>query len=279
MRPLFEPGGQHWGAASQKLRMTEAQRLRAALNAEKAKAPDCSGISVDESVLRHEGQTYLLPLDFVEAVKNGTIKRVGANPQELLEHIDGPLEEKALNYDHSTSPIYWLHIPGGGSAVAWPVYGYGADYGKGYHVTPMISGELPGWDTAEWLCRCAQCGRELPPSHFFLNTSGRLKGICRPCTSTDNIVDRIFKKPMRYRSEEESQLLVDTRHWYEALWRRNLCPRGNYANWCIGEADIQERMRLATRHKRGSAPRHPSATSPTKIHAIYDLMDDSQKCV
>ena len=80
---------------------------------------------------------------------------------------------------------------------------------------------------------------------------------------------------MRYRSDEELQLLVDTRHWYEALWRRNLCPRGDYAAWCLGEADIKERMKIATKHKRGSAPRRPNVISASKLQGIYNLMKET----
>ena len=280
MDDLFEPGGRLYGSVAQeqgKLAFTEKQRLRAALNAEKATVLTGEHIKVnlDSATLEAEGSTYLLPVAFVEKLRNGD--RVCASPRTLLELIDGPLENKALNYSASTTPIYWLHLSQeDGSVDAWPVYGYGADYGYGYHVTPIIK-DQPGWDNAEWLCRCAQCGRELPPSYYFLNTSGRLKGICKACTQTNNIVDKIFHRPMRYRNEDEQKLLVDTRHWYEALWRRNLCPRGDYAGWCIGEADIKERMRLATRHKRGSAPRRPSATSKDKLQRIYNLMAETQE--
>lgn len=275
METLFEPGGHLAGSKSTSLRMTEVQRLRAVLNTEKAQVITTDTYEIKGAALTHEGSTYLLPVAFVEKLKNEAL-RLDAVPQSPLELIDGPLEEKALNYSNSTDPAYWLHIPGDhDTSVAWPVYGYAADYGKGYHVTPLVAEDLPDWSNAEWLCRCAQCGRELPPSFFFRNTSGRLKGICKACTATDRLVDKIFHRAMRYRTEEEQQLLVDTRHWYEALWLRNLCPRGDYAAWCIGEAEIQDRMRIATRHKRGSAPRRPPGTSPTKIQMVKDLIKES----
>lgn len=289
MAELFKPGGSLWGAKGTGLKYTEAQRLRARLNAEKAEVltGDLVEINLDAATLTDAEGSYLLPVAFVEKLRMA--KRQGASPQQPLELIDGPLEAKALNYNHSTEPIYWLHAPGNYSIEdcngpiqqmpidSWPVYGYGADYGMGYHVTPIIKqAELPGWKDCEWLCRCAQCGRELPPSYFFLNTSGRLKGICKACTSTNRIVDKVYHRPMRYRNEDERKLLVDTRYWYEGLWHRNLCPRGDYANWCLGEAEIQERMRLATRHKRGSAPRRPPATISAKIKEIYALMEETQ---
>lgn len=278
MAELFKPGGSLWGAKGTGLKYTEAQRLRARLNAEKAEVitGDLVEINLDAATLTDAEGSYLLPVAFVEKLRMA--KRQGAVPQQPLELIDGPLEAKALNWDHDTAPIYWLHI----SDEAYPVYGYGADYGYGYHVTPLLGcrhTELPGWKDCEWLCRCAQCGRELPPSYFFMNTSGRLKGICRGCTSTNRIVDKIYHRPMRYRNEDERKLLVDTRYWYEGLWHRNLCPRGDYANWCLGEAEIQERMRLATRHKRGSAPRRPPATISAKIKEIYALMEETQDYV
>lgn len=281
MAELFEPGGDLWGAKGTNLKFTEAQRLRAKLNAEKAEVliGDSVEVNLDSATLLAEGSTYLLPIAFVEKLRRSD--RRGASPQQPLEHIDGPLEEKALNWNNDTQPGYWLHIPtDDDTQEAWPVYGYFADYGMGYHVTPLLGcrgTELPTWKNAEWLCRCAQCGRELPPSYFFMNTSGRLKGICRACTSTNNLVDKIFHKAMRYRSEEEQTLLVDTRHWYEALWRRNLCPRGDYAGWCLGEADIKERMRIATKHKRGSMPRRPNVIAASKLQMIYGLMEETQE--
>ena len=282
MAELFEPGGSLWGAKGTGLKYTEAQRLRARLNAEKAEVltGDLVEINLDAATLTDAEGSYLLPVAFVEKLRMA--KRQGANPQQPLELIDGPLEAKALNYNHSTEPGYWLHISSDDGHVAYPVYGYFADYGMGYHVTPCVGRrgeELPGWKDCEWLCRCAQCGRELPPSYFFLNTSGRLKGICRGCTSTNRIVDKVYHRPMRYRNEDERKLLVDTRYWYEGLWHRNLCPRGDYADWCLGEAEIQERMRLATRHKRGSAPRRPPATISAKIKEIYALMEETQEYV
>lgn len=284
MAKLFEPGGSFYGTANNKMKFTEAQRLRATLAAKKATVLRSENleVNIDDATLTAEGSSYLLPVDFVENLRAGKIKRQSAVPQQPLEHIDGPLEDKALNWDHDTKPIYWLHVPEQGTMVVYPVYGYAADYGMGYHVTPFLScrpTEAPGWKDAEWLCRCAQCGRELPPSYFYMNTSGRLKGICKACTSTNHLVDKIFKKPMRYRSDDELQLLVDTRHWYEALWRRNLCPRGDYAGWCIGEADIKERMRIATKHKRGSAPRQPNTINPSKLKRIYALMENTQEYV
>ena len=265
---LFEPGGSLWGSKGTNIKFTEAQRLRAKLNAEKAEVltGDIVEVNLDSATLSAEGSTYLLPVNFVEKLKYGSRE---ASPRMVLEQIDGPLESVSLNWERSTEPLYWLHL----QDQSWPVYGYGADYGYGYHVTP-ITKEQPGWDDAVWLCRCAQCGRELPPSYFFMNTSGRLKGICKACTSTNNIVDRIFSKPRRYRSDDEEQLLVDTRHWYEALWKRNLAPRGKYVDHCIGEADIDARLNIAIRHRRGSTPR---GTSAAKIQEVRALIDETQK--
>ena len=111
MTSLFEPGGKLWGAASQSLAMTEAQRLRRRLNAEKAKVltGDNVEVNLDSATLTDaKGSTYLLPVAFVEKLRMA--KRQGASPQQPLELIDGPLEAKALNWDHDTAPIYWLHI-------------------------------------------------------------------------------------------------------------------------------------------------------------------------
>ena len=305
MKNLFEPGGSgahgqgHLGKSRRTMAYTEAQRLSAALNAEKAEVlhGDNVDINITTSTLHtSEGDVFLLPVAFTEAVKDGRIHRAGASPRTVLEPLPGPLEEAAQNWEGSTEPIYWLHIAG---EETFPVYGYGADYGLGYHATPVLPhvntthkelvhavgkhalqcDHLPDWDNAQWLCRCGQCGRELPPNYFFINTGGRLKGICRACMSTNQIVDRIFLKALRYRTDEEQQLLIDTRYWYESLWRRNLCPRGTYANYCLGEADIQVRMRAAIRHKRGSTPRRPQATSHSKIVAIKNLMEETQKDV
>lgn len=274
MAELFEPGGDLWGAKGTNLKFTEAQRLRAKLNAEKAEVliGDSVEVNLDSATLTTEGSTYLLPITFVEKLKNSH-REVASPSQYVLERLDGPLEEFALNWDNTTRPIYWIHVPDQDKKVSWPVYGYAADYGLGYHVTPILK-EQPGWDDAEWLCRCAQCGRELPPNYFFMNTSGRLKGICKACTSTNNIVDRIFSKPQRYWSDDERQLLVVTRHWYEALWHRNLAPRGKYASHCIGEADIKARLNTAIRHRRGATPR---GTSAAKIQEVLSLIAETQK--
>ena len=277
---LFEPGGSLYGSKRTSLAFTEQQRLRHRLNAEKAQAPKCDGISVEESVLRHEGQTYLLPEDFVEAIKNGTLRRTDASPQTVLKYIDSPVEETLLQRVSTGQPRYWVHVPQhDGSTAAWPVYGYVADYGYGYATTPMIKGDPPGWDTAEWLCRCAQCGRELPPSFYFINTNGRPKGICKACTSTNQIVDKIWNKLYRYGahflSDEEFRLLDDMQLWYEALWHRNLLPRGDYCTHIIGYDAIQDRINRAIKHRRGSTPRGPSFTKHSKISEIYSLIDDS----
>lgn len=284
MPSLFEPGGNIWGSKGTDLKVTEIQRLRAKLNAKKAQAPKCDGIDVEESVLRHEGQTYLLPLAFTNAVKNGTLKRTGASPQTVLEYIDGPVEETLLQWESTGQPKYWVHIPNAdGSTTAWPVYGYVADYGYGYVNPPMIKGELPDWDAAEWLCRCAQCGRELPPSQYFKNTNGRLKAICRGCISTNRIVDKIwnrmYKYGVRYLNDEELTLLDDMQLWYEGLWRRNLLPRGDYCTHIIGEQELQDRMNQTIRHRRGSAPRRPPYTAHSKITEIYSLMEDANNMV
>ena len=131
MTSLFEPGGKLWGAASQSLAMTEAQRLRRRLNAEKAKVltGDNVEVNLDSATLTDaKGSTYLLPVAFVEKLRTGRVEKVpDARPQQLLEPIDGPLEEKALSYDHSTQPIYWMHVDE--MKEVWPVYGYAADYG------------------------------------------------------------------------------------------------------------------------------------------------------
>ena len=305
MEKLFEPGGSgahgqgHLGKRRTKASYTEAQRLSAALNAEKAEVlhGDSVDINITTSSLHTaEGEVFLLPVAFTEAVKNGRISRAGASPRTVLDPLPGPLEEAAQSWEGSTDPIYWIHVSeDSGVTTAYPVYGYGSDYGKGYHITPMLPhahtqhsdiahvvgkhslqcDHLPGWDTAEWLCRCSQCGRELPPKYFFINTSGHLKGICRACVSTNQIVDRIFHKGLRYRTDEEEQLLVNTAHWYEGLWRRNLCPRGDYAAFILGEEAIQARMNAAIRHRRGSAPRRPQATNHLKIVAINHLIDET----
>ena len=285
MAELFEPGGRLYGQAALEkgtLAITEAQRLRRQLVSEKAKVLTGESVEVnlDTATLTEVGgSTYLLPVAFVDALRTGKVMRQGARPQQLLEPIDGPLEYKALNWERDTEPIYNLHTTlKDGSKMCWPVYGYGADYGYGYHTTPLLGcrgTELPGWEDCEWLCRCAQCGRELPPSYFFLNTSGRLKATCRGCTSTNNLVDKIFHKAQRHRSEDELKLLVDTRHWYEALWRRNLCPRGDYAAHCLGAEDIKERMAHATKHRRGSAPRRPNVINPHKLQTIYNLIEET----
>ena len=256
------------------LAYSEAQRLRSSLDAEKAEVLHGDNIEVNlmASTLRTaEGEVFLLPVAFTDAIREGRIHRSGACPQQPLELISGPLEAKAQNWEGSTEPIYWLHVSD--DTATYPVYGYGADYGLGYHVTPIIT------DDAEWLCRCSQCGRELPPRFYYSNTNGRCKGTCKACMSANTTVDRIFHKAMRYRTEAESQLLIDTRHWYEALWLRNLCPRGDYAEWCIGKEDIQNRMRKAIKHKRGSAPRRPQNTAAQKIHQIYSLISSSQEYV
>ena len=277
---LFEPGGSIYGTRSSTIAHTEQQRLRAHLNAAKAQAPKCDGIDVEESVLRHEGQTYLLPEDFVVALKSGKLRRTDASPQLVLELIDSPVEETLLQRVTTGQPKYWLHVPqSDGSIAAWPVYGYVADYGYGYATTPVVTGAAPGWDTAEWLCRCAQCGRELPPSFYFINTNGRPKGICRACTSTNIIVDKIWNKMHKYGihflSDEELKLLDDMAWWYDALWHRNLLPRGDYCSHIIGEEAIQERINTAIKHRRGSTPRGPGHTKHSKISEIYALIDDS----
>ena len=146
MANLFEPGGDLWGAKGTGLKYTEAQRLRATLNAQKAEVLHGNNvdINVTSATLSTEGSIYLLPIAFVEQLKSNAIRRLDASPQRVLEPIDGPLEDKALNWDHDTSPIYWLYIPVDGDMTeAWPVYGYGADYGYGYHVTPAFGCSRP----------------------------------------------------------------------------------------------------------------------------------------
>ena len=305
MEKLFEPGGSgahkqgNVGKPRSAMIYTEAQRLRAALNAEKAEVlhGDNVDINVTTSTLHtSEGDVFLLPVAFTEAVKEGRIHRANASPRTVLEPLPGPLEEAAQNWEGTTDPVYWIHIDGG---ETYPVYGYGADYGAGYHATPILPhahtahtelthyvgkhtlqcDHLPGWDEAQWLCKCGQCGRELPPSYFFINTGGRLKGICRACVSTNQIIDRIFHKGLRYRTDEEERLLVNTAQWYESLWRRNLCPRGDYAAFILGEDAIQARMNAALRHRRGSAARRPQVTSHSKIAAINRLIEETQKDV
>ena len=236
------------------------------------------GIDLENSVLRTEGQTWLLPLEFTEAVRTGRLRRV-ASPQqddgsnELRWLPDNVFQELSA----AASPRYWIHILEGDKTEAWPVYGYMAEYGYRW-VTPPILREDEGrdWSDAEWLCRCAQCGREMPPGYYNINTSGRIFGVCKACRNANNIIDKIFWKDLRYWSEDEMHLMETAQNWYERLWHAGLAPRGDYASHILGRDQIVDRINHTMKHRKGSTRTGPNRTTSRKIEAVQALMDQSE---
>lgn len=204
-------------------------------------------------------EVWQLPDDIVEAVQDGRLRRGASLPQfdyafedELEWYTKNLVPNTAAELEGFTDePGYWLHIRDKDNEHLWtayPVYGYMLDKCRRNAVPPLLKQSetgrdlRPTWKDAEWLCRCAQCGRELPPASFNANSHHRVVGICKLCYNINKAVDTIYVKRGRYITPEERDLLGRVTELYDYQWFSGLLPRGKYAKKLIGEDNIKKRL-------------------------------------
>lgn len=238
--------------------------------------PDLGHITVDtdtSTVTDVDGSKWLMPTDLMEAYKKHQVARVWYEDRiceggavtledalekygnevwvkELLPEDVAPEDALLLPVDDG-KPGYVTYIQINGAMREYKVYGYLADLGRSAAATPVLANTADAleldWEHTDWLCRCAQCGRELPPNHYIVNTNGRLHAICKGCNVVNLLVDELYTVPRKYWRQEECRMMERTALLYEAEWSRHLCPRGEFAKWLLGTDNIKLRM-TATRH-------------------------------
>lgn len=218
----------------------------------------------------HEKPTqWVLPQDITKAFADGSIKRwreVEARrrsdtEKELLEyhgdHWDVNGRNAALPIIGVYKPLpirrgkagYWVTLlDGDRKGCSIPVYGYMLDTGRCNAMPPTITREEAQeitWSNAEWLCRCAQCGRELLPKDFAIDGNGRISMRCHGCTAMNKTADAMLGK-IRFLTVEQLEFLDK----YDLLvlnqWRRWLLPDSKRIRVLLGDSEIRSRIRKGT---------------------------------
>ena len=231
-----------------------------------AKSPRRSGpviseqdikVDLEHSVVTVGKETWLIPADIAKIMRDKSEDALDLLPQSDLEDLE-PIP--------TGEPGYWVTVyMTDGSSKHLPVYGYMADLGRSAAGSPRITDEWY-WDNTEWLCRCAQCGRELPPMYFFVNTSGHPVGICKACTSINKVTARVMQYPRKYWRPDEEALMERMAYLHQVQWRRGLSPRGEYAEHLLGKGEVQYRINRSRyqRKKPKEYERHAQASTVAK---------------
>lgn len=151
-------------------------------------------------------------------------------------------------------PGYWVHFKRGpriGEAI--PVYGYMLDMGRRTAGPPHVKDwQHQGWDTCEYLVRCASCGRELPPKAYrYFKDQTFVSMCCRDCLNAARYAEDID-------SRRRAGQAVSLREWsylrnYKMClvlwWRKGYSPRGKIAREVIGEHKVYQRCCKASLYR------------------------------
>lgn len=218
---------------------------------------------------REKPTQWVLPQDIAKAFADGSIQRwreVEAQrrrdtEKELLEYhgdhwdVDGRNAALPVLGIYKPLPIrkgkagYWVTLlEGDHKGRSIPVYGYMLDTGRCNAMPPDITREEAQdltWDNTEWLCRCAQCGRELLPKDFAIDKDGRLSMRCHGCTAMNKTADAMLGK-VRYLTVEQLNFLDKYDLLIMNQWRRWLLPDSKRARMLLGDSEIRSRIRKGT---------------------------------
>ena len=222
--------------------------------------PDLENIVVDASngYVYEGNRRWVMPADIAKLLSDGAVERIPEYVDPDHTSAKDFTELEALFATRNIIPMgrpgYWLHFTEGElSDRSLPVYGYMHDLGYHNAAPPEITYiRDQTWDNCEWLCRCAQCGRELPPAAFKKAGSpgskcsrNTITSICRDCFNTNAMALKVYKRPFTQRSMEQQNFLDQYCDMISILWDRGLTPRGAIARDLIGEDKLKKRIGAA----------------------------------
>lgn len=225
-----------------------------------------------------DGNRFLLPTDIAEEMQRYGIKRRRGrsytgrldlrDPENLMLYTDDAWvknvlpddclpESEYLEYIDNGKPGYYTYMEmTDGSTRRYSVYGYMADHNRLAAAPPLVPTDDLGrfcmleWDNTEWLHRCAQCGRELPPIHYIIQKE-RPVSICKSCMSINRMADKINTMPRHLWLPKDEEFMTEITEFYKWSWRARLSPRGSYAEHVIGQKEIRDRI-VSTRFRKMS---------------------------
>ena len=237
------------------------------------------------------GPKYLIPQDIAMAMKQRSLtappEDTPVNSEEL--RIDNTNWEsdtldaftlgtiKQLKNKPQGEPGYWVHLlDEDGTWRTYAVFGYMGDHGYRSLQSPEVPmvedpEDLDGngqptkkyailnWKNANWLHRCAQCGRELPAVYYHLSSTGHCVPICKGCQRVNRVATELMDVATRYWNIQELRYMAHLADLHRTQWRSNLAPRGPYAEQILGRANVKDRI-YATRYRK-QKPEDPSSTS------------------
>lgn len=249
-------------------------------------------------VVDEQGYKWLVPTDIAESMLRSRAQEdirtyddlkyddaVWASDFQQYELIDDKKREQeraqGLEPIIEGQPGYWAHWKVDGVMHSLPVYGYMADRGRRQASPPALEldedGKVicPDWDNAEYLFRCAQCGRELPPLHFPLNARRRPKTVCKGCISINRTADALYSQPPRYWRDIDQDFMAQMRLLYIKWWCSGLSPRGDYARHLIGPL-LNDR--IYNTMARNASPQGPSTrVSQKHINEHFELINEIER--
>lgn len=277
--PLFVPGDSSDAPQTSKHGLHVHQQVLDRRNAPRntcAYNPALDNIVVDASKgYVYEGnKRWIMPADIAKLLSDGAVERIPEYVDPDHTSAKDFTELEALFATRNIIPMgrpgYWLHFTEGElSDRSLPVYGYMHDLGYHNAAPPEIDDVRDQtWDNCEWLCRCAQCGRELPPAAYKKAGSpgskasrNTITSICRDCFNTNATAVKIYRLPFTQRTMEQQTFLDQYCEMIDVLWDRGLTPRGAVARDRIGEDKLKKRIGAA-RSSTDRASKHYNRHNP-----------------
>lgn len=277
--PLFVPGDSSDAPQTAKHGLHAHQQVLDRRNAPRntyTYNPALDNIVVDASkgYVYENNRRWIMPADIAKLLSDGAVERIAeyVDPDHTRDQGSAAASLFATrNIIPMGHPGYWLHFTEGElSDRSLPVYGYMHDLGYHNAAPPEITYiRDQTWDNCEWLCRCAQCGRELPPAAYKKAGSpgskasrNTITSICRDCSNTNATAVKIYKLPFTRRSMEQQTFLDQYCEMIDVLWARGLTPRGAVARDRIGEDKLKKRIGAA-RSSTDRASKHYNRHNPS----------------